>query len=718
MALPNPNKKMQMTHVINLITIANLDGNITKAEKELLFKIANDLGLTEEEFQHCVKTSLESNRVAQYEVPETDEEKTYYLKNLTTMMMIDGQIDKIEIEYLKTVAEKFGYDGDKAVKILIDSVMEDFRKLSSNDRNKTETTNADVMSDEEFDAETKRLTALGKEALMNHEISKAFTYLLMPAHVDAEALRLFLMIINTYTRLYLLNDKQVALLKEYAEKGYAVSQYAYGRYHYIVRPDKDSLEKADKYFKEAEKAGLPDALHAQSNIMRDGHYGLVDREEAKRMTEEAVDKGSSFATRALYRNVIFGHDMEPNPQLAVDTLKKWLNGDESDDISVVNPMYYELLGDAYEALGDYENAETYYMKAIQMGYVEACGSYCLLFGKELETEEQKQTYIDMLTKGGQAGDPASYLYLAAYYMDNYENYDTDKQPEITRQIKEHLQEASDLGSQMAPYFIGSAYYYGNYGFEQDNEKAWKWGAEGTQRDDGNAYKLLASMISNEDNPNEVGEGMLEYCAIMSLRCGCNDLLRLVVESYYNGELTEYAAEIEKYYIPEYDALPDEDDEDEEEEYDEEEEEQDYGDLEYKFIAIVKTNGTADIMEFDVEEGWDELPEMVGARRLDAIRTQPLYDISKQTGYSSDHVTAWVDNMGLMKDLPMNPIGCKLYPGPIAGDMILTLEDSKYNPKSFESLDRLKAVVAALGATLKNVFLDDGPDDDGRFDAYA
>ena len=75
-------------------------------------------------------------------------------------------------------------------------------------------------------------------------------------------------------------------------------------------------------------------------------------------------------------------------------------------------------------------------------------------------------------------------------------------------------------------------------------------------------------------------------------------------------------------------------------------------------------------------------------------------------------------MGQMKGLPTNPIGCKHYPGPIVGDMILTLEDGRYNPKSFESIETLKQVIAALGAKLDNILLDDGPDDDGRFDPWA
>ena len=75
-------------------------------------------------------------------------------------------------------------------------------------------------------------------------------------------------------------------------------------------------------------------------------------------------------------------------------------------------------------------------------------------------------------------------------------------------------------------------------------------------------------------------------------------------------------------------------------------------------------------------------------------------------------------MGLMNNLPMNRIGCRIYPGPIAGDMILTVEDARYNPKSFKSLEQLKLVLEALGADLGDVKIEDSPDDDGRFHAWS
>lgn len=137
----------------------------------------------------------------------------------------------------------------------------------------------------------------------------------------------------------------------------------------------------------------------------------------------------------------------------------------------------------------------------------------------------------------------------------------------------------------------------------------------------------------------------------------------------------------------------------------------------KFIAIIKTDGSAEIIEFDVEY-WDELPEYIAAKRLDAVRVVPLYDIAEELGLD-EHITGWVDDRGLMKNLDENPVGCKIYPGTIAGDMILTLEDDDYKPKSFNDLDIIYSVLNKLGVTeIEENFDDEYDEEDGRFDAWS
>ena len=137
----------------------------------------------------------------------------------------------------------------------------------------------------------------------------------------------------------------------------------------------------------------------------------------------------------------------------------------------------------------------------------------------------------------------------------------------------------------------------------------------------------------------------------------------------------------------------------------------------KFIAIIKTDGNAEILEFDVEY-WDELPDYIAAKRLDAVRVMPLFDIAEELGLD-DHITGWVDDSGLLKNLDKNPVGCKIYPGAIAGDMILTLEDDNYNPKNFNDLDVIYDILCKLGVTeIEENFDDEYDEEDGRFDAWS
>ena len=717
----------ELAHLINLISLACIDGSVSEEEKTVLHSIADSLGATEEEFNFCVEKANEAtkNGTAIIEVPNTDEEKTFYLKNLTLMMMSDGRIDEEEKKYIKFIADKFGYDGDKALEILVESVTNDIRESlnkhqgkgsfgtqeSNGPANTRETGKKDGDIDkEQLQDEIREAVTLGKKALMKHDIPTAFDNLIYAAHLDRDACQLFLMIVNQRSRLFKITEEQVALLKDFAEKGYALSQYAYGRWLEAHRPEADSLNIANEYLKKADKGGVHDALFAQSVLYKAGHYGLVDREEAARMVNDAVDKASFLAYQYVLRQKIYGwNNVTADPKRVADGIKEWFKDGESDDILTVNPAYYSIIAEAYAELKDKKNADKYYRKAIGMGYYEAWSDLCNL---HFEDDE----YDELLEQGCKAGAANCLLLKASGLMDRYEDMNSRDQKQATADIMHYTISACEEGSDLAPYFMGNAYYHGYYGFEKDFEKAWFWFCEGTKRDDGESYEMLGVMVSGDENPYEIEnkEEFVNHCVMMALRNGDDNVLDLVVESYRNGELTDYAAEIERYYIPEYEKNHENDDDEEDE--DEEDEEEGY-EPDLMLIAIVKTDGKADIIEFDVESGWDELPDFVGAKRLDAIRVQPLYDISSQMGYD-DHITGWVDNMGLMKDLPMNPIGCKIYPGPIAGDMILTLEDKKYNPKSFNDLDELKQVIAALGAKLDNICLDDEPDDDGRYDAWS
>lgn len=577
---------------------------------------------------------------------------------------------------------------------------------------------------------TNEQIALGIEALKIHSIKQAFDRLFEPAHTDQKARELFLRIVTSASRMRLLTVDQIALAKREAQKGDALAQYVFGRYHQIFKPDEDSVQKAIDLF-EACKDEVPDALCAEAIMILDGHYGTVDRDRYFELLKEAKEKGSSHAIRKMLYDTIHGRNgLEADTQAVIDQVKEYLGDEESDDISKVDPIYYDILGDAYLTQCEKTPAIRYFTKAADMGYYESLWSICIVMGCDSKGEIVDKKAFDLAVDiGCKFMDPACMCFRCDISSNDFEKLSQEEQKEKHQQIDNDLHTAFELGEDLAPYMLGCNYYYGKNGYKQDYKEAWYWFAAGARMESSYCYSMLAEMVQEGEQPDEIdtsGE-FLEFCQLSALRRGDNSQLENVVEAYRAGKLSFAATEIEKYYVPNYDESTEDEDEDEEfedEEFEDEEtseeedtyEEEDDAPL-YKLIAIIQPNKKAYIHEFDVEY-WDELPPMIDAKRLDAIRTQPLYDLSEKMGYTKNHITAWVDNMGLLKNLPINPIGCKLYPGDIVGDLILTLEDNKYNPLSFENLDELKQVVADLGAKLENVYLDDGPDDDGRYDAWS
>ena len=554
----------------------------------------------------------------------------------------------------------------------------------------------------------------GKVALLDHRIQLAFNLLFEPALTEQRATRLLLKITNEYTRMRLITEAMIKDngVEEKAKEGSVLAQYVMGRYHQQVKPDEDSPEKANSWFEKAMDAGFGDAFAGKAILVLGGYCGFVDLGRYHSLLEEGFKKGNSVAQCSypfsmILRDMVFGRkDVSPDPQRAIDEIKALLDGNESDDIDVVDPLYYKILGDAYNQLDDKENAGEYYLKAVDMGYYECIFDYsCLVLPTEDFTHKAWVQWKKMNKVGCERNDPMSLVLSTLYDEVEYDDLPPEKQKKRNEEIRKHLDMADTLGEEFASFIAGYNYYKGCYGFEQDDNMAWEWFWRAAYYEDSTSYAMLAKMIEEGRSPEGFDQTYADEFHLQALRRGEKDELERVVNIYRAGRLTNFAREIESIYIPRFELqqknTPEEDP---------------YEDLDLNLIAIVRTDGTADIIEFDVEY-WDELPDLIGAERLDAIRVQPLYDIGKELSMT-DHITGWVDNMGLLKDLMKNPVGCRIYPGPIAGDMILTLEDANYKPKSFTDVYELKKVVAALGASLNGIYLDDGPDDDGRYDPWA
>ena len=721
MAFFNPTKRAQMAHITNLISLASIDGEISENEKNFIVKTAQIFGLTQEEFNQCFKDS--DNLVI--EVPKSDDDKVEYLKNVVVMMMADGHIDEKEREFAEYLAEEFGYNGKEAIDIIYDEVLKETKEKGPDSDNGSGESESE-MTEEEFREEMNRRIKKGAECLADNDMSEAFEQLFYAALADETARRLFLRIPRGVYPSFMLTDEQVAEMKDLADKGYAIAKYALGRYHLLVQPDEDSIDQARDLFAAAAKGGIVEAILGTALLYRDGYFGEADFDKFISLRDEAIEKGSVKAFYMKAKDIIYGaNGYEADPKHVLDfvsNILKAATGEVNKDIFDYEPEYYDLLGRAYETLGDIDKAEEAYIQAVSMGYYESLAQliYMMCYDEDGNLVE-KEMYDKYIGIGCEHNDAYSFTLRGDVKDEEFEALNPREKVKKTAQIKADLEKAYDLGDNIAPLILGNNYYYGSLGFEENNKEAWKWYNLGAVYGSPSCYGMMATMIEDGNCPRKVDEGFRAYCVLCAYRRGDDDRLEDVIIDYQKGLLDDYKDEIEKHYLPKYENMAPVD------------EDPDYIELGGRanngpqtspglidegipLIAIIRPNCTADIIEFDVAN-WDEMPEFIGADRLDALRVQPLYEIGHKAGYK-ENVAGWIDAKALMKKLQMNEIGRKVYPGPVAGDMILTLEDKDYNPKSFYDINALRRVLLALGATIENICLDDDIDDDGRFDAWS
>lgn len=691
----SPNKKQLMSNVVNMMVLACIDGKVSDDEQRLISRIAQSYGLTEEEYKECgdkCNESLQNNNIV-FEVPKSDEAKISFIRNLVVTMMVDGRIDEVERQFVETVAEKFGFKPKEVVDYLIKDITQEIP--------------AAQQDDEAMKQEIEQRVKLGLEVLLKNDIPAAFDQLMEAALVDRNASILFFELFSIEKRIHRLGEPQMAKMQALAEKGYAVAQYALGRYHQVVKPSKESYDIALKLFNNAIQAGVPDAIAARALMYNRGELGEIDKDKYSQEMRVAHEKGSLLATYHVFKAIILGQDpYEANPQAVIDNITKWLEGEDSEDLLHISPVFYELLALAHTALNQLDVATEYDKKCIRMGRVDLYSDVIIAtcYDDEFNPIDVDQL-LQALATGIELGDPYCYVMRADLYERRYDDSsDEQEKATLTRMIAEDLRAAAALGEGVAWVEFGQHCYYGEYGFEENNDTAWKCFNIATSMHVAQAWTMMAEMIVEDDVPGERPSGdFLNYCRLMSVRLGDTELLPVLIYNYYKGTMMRYQNEIRRYYLPKYEALSDE----EKTAY--------FG---TQFIAVIDTQGKADLVEFDLEtEEWDELAKFIDADRLDAIRTEPLNNLGKELELD-ERITAWVDRNGMAKGLASNPIGGKLYPGPIVGNMILTLEDSEYHPMSFDDLAVLKEIVAALGASVEHVFYDEFPDDDSRNDPYV
>lgn len=662
-------KDIKMGHVINLMSIAFADGSITDEEKQLIYEVAENLGLTDEDFNHCLATWQETDEnILVLSMPETDDEKIAFLKNMTLLMMIDGEIDENERQYIADAAEKYGFNGEEAVDTLIEMIHDEYSSHEEEDEE------PDEITDDTYDDMN---ISSGKTDLEWKHVEEAFDNLFLPALRNEEARRYFMIIPNTDTRLFRLSQEQIELVQKVADRGYPLGQYVLGRYHQVVGPDNDSVRKAAELLQAAADNGIADAYCALATMRLQGYFGPVDMETYYLLMDKALDEGSPLAIKCRLKDMIVGaHGLKANPKKVIDIIVNEIFIDE--DSEKAYSFLHAVLGDAYSAMDNKAKADDCYEKAIDLGYFEAYAPRFLNKIAGPDIEFYRETLSMFLDFGCDEKDPDSFMYRALENMHFYEKKKDEQKAAATLKIKEDLEEAVALGQGKAAYYLGSCYYNGLYGFEEDDNKAWQWYNKGVNMEDGFSYGGMAQMVEDGICPDGLPENFCEICRLNGLRRGNNDLLEEVLKAYQSGKLKDYAEEIENVYL---NLLKDDDS------------------PAVSTLVVVNPEGKALICHVKKDE-WKGVPALIGAQRLTPIRVNGLDEIGKKSGLT-ERLTAWIDLEAPRKGLPVNVIASQFYPGYIAGDIIFTLADNLYDPVLFYGTDEAEVLLHTLGAELAN-----------------
>lgn len=98
-------RKIDRSHFRNLVMIAKADGPMGVEEKKLLNKIGAHIGLSEEQIQGIIKNPKQFSS----NTPYSREERFEQIINLIQMAQVDGNISDKEMKVLEHVAVGIGF---------------------------------------------------------------------------------------------------------------------------------------------------------------------------------------------------------------------------------------------------------------------------------------------------------------------------------------------------------------------------------------------------------------------------------------------------------------------------------------------------------------------------------------------------------------------------------------------------------------------------------
>lgn len=122
-------KRAKLSHLRNLVTLSMADGKLEKSELAAIAAVCNREGLTEDDFRKCLNNPNSINFVP----PKDNITRVRYLKDMVLLMMSDGDIDQNELLVCKLTAEALGFKHEVIDAMLFDIIAEIKEKIETND---------------------------------------------------------------------------------------------------------------------------------------------------------------------------------------------------------------------------------------------------------------------------------------------------------------------------------------------------------------------------------------------------------------------------------------------------------------------------------------------------------------------------------------------------------------------------------------------------------
>lgn len=134
--METPKTKGIKSHINNLVSIAQSDGEFSMAEKRLIFSIGRRHGLKDEKLKKIIKTK----EPIKFKTPDNDNDRVNMVMDLVEMLLADGVATETEIADCIAISEKLGFR-KAIVGVLVRKVIMDTTEGKSKEEIKKECSN-------------------------------------------------------------------------------------------------------------------------------------------------------------------------------------------------------------------------------------------------------------------------------------------------------------------------------------------------------------------------------------------------------------------------------------------------------------------------------------------------------------------------------------------------------------------------------------------------